>query len=444
MSLHPRTLALSAETVRQVALGIDRYRLMCDRHGRQAADTKRKPRGAGVTTRRPLERVELDHFLCDVHLVSKTGTRLGRPWLTLAVDHYSGMVVGYHLSFAPPSTAAVLAALRHAILPKAPLPAVPDADPAKPTGFSSDVWMAYGIPDLLVVDNGLDLTSSGVREACNAMGVDLLFTPVRSPWYKGTIERFGGTLNVRFIHWLPGTTLGRATSDLGYNASEHALLTFEVFEHLLRQYITSIHNKTPRRGKYGTPEGRFLEGCQLWPVRVPDSIEDFDAAVALTRTGVLRQTGLHFLDLQYQSELLGGLFNRSPAKTRLTFKVNPLDLQTVMVWHPVTNAYFPVKCVTDHEWPRTLSFHLAVRQFAKTHGLDPSDKRQLARAQRDLLNAIEQAAANSKRALRRARAEIYRQGQNLEDEEEPEGVDMPNPDTPDDLIGEVVDEVYAK
>ena len=67
----------------------------------------------------PLERVELDHFLCDVHLVcGKTGAALGRPWLTLAVDHYSGMVVGYHLTFAPPSAASVLAALRHAIVPK--------------------------------------------------------------------------------------------------------------------------------------------------------------------------------------------------------------------------------------------------------------------------------------------------------------------------------------
>jgi putative transposase len=246
------------------------------------------------------------------------------------------------------------------------------------------------------------------------MGMDLLFTPVRSPWYKGIIERFGGTANVRFFHWLPGTTLGKATSDLGYNASEHGVLTFDDFEELLRQYITTIHNKSPRRGKQGTPERRFLEGCQLWPVRVPDSIEDFDAAVALTRSATLRQSGLHFLDLQYQNEVLGELFNRSPAGTRLTFKVNPLNLHTVLVRHPVTNAYFPVKCVTDHEWPRTLSFHLAVRQFAKTNGLNPSDKRQLSRAQRDLLNAIEKAAADSKRALRRMQAEVYRQGQDLQ------------------------------
>lgn len=114
-----KTLNVSRETVRRIALNVDRYQVMRLRWGKTTADAKRKPTSAGVVTTRPLQRVELDHFLCDVHLrCHKTGVILGRPWLTLAVDHYSGMVVGYHLSFAPPSAASVLAALRHAILPK--------------------------------------------------------------------------------------------------------------------------------------------------------------------------------------------------------------------------------------------------------------------------------------------------------------------------------------
>lgn len=119
MSFSLNPLKVSRESVRRIALNINQYDVMNSRYGRRAADTKRGPRAAGVITTRPLERVEMDHFLCDVHLVcEKTGIRLGRPWLTLAVDHYSGMVLGYYLSFAPPSAASVLAALRHAILPK--------------------------------------------------------------------------------------------------------------------------------------------------------------------------------------------------------------------------------------------------------------------------------------------------------------------------------------
>lgn len=367
--------------------------------------------------------------------------------MTLAVDHYSGIVLGYYLTFAPPSAASVLAALRHAILPKTQAnfgdghvnSAGGDSKP--PREYFASTWNAYGIPDLLVVDNGLDLTSHGVLEACDALGTDILFTPPRSPWYKGTIERFGRTINTRFIHWLFGTTLGKAATELQYNGAEHATLIFEDFDSLLLQYITTIHNKIPRRGKNGTPERLFLSGCELWPVRVPLSMTEFDAAVALTRTGVLRQTGLHFLDLQYQNSLLGELFNRTPASTRLNFKVNPLDLRIIQVWHPVLNKFFPVSCVNEYEWPRTLSFHTTVRAFARENGIGPNDRRGIARAERDLLSAIERAALTSRRVLRRMQAEILRQGEDLGEEAR---VSTSDSAIPDDPIGDVFDEVYSK
>lgn len=111
-------LSVSREFVRQAMNGIDQYQLMKARYGRIAADTTLGARGAGVVTTRPLERVEVDHTLCDVHLVDAAGKPIGRPWLTLLVDHYSGAVLGYHLSLDPPSSASVIAALKHAILPK--------------------------------------------------------------------------------------------------------------------------------------------------------------------------------------------------------------------------------------------------------------------------------------------------------------------------------------
>jgi len=113
------SLNVSRETVRQIAASTNRHDLTKRRYGRQAADNVHGGRGAGVLTTRPLERVEIDHTLCDVHLVDEESKRCtGRPWLTLVVDHYSGAILGYHLSLNPPSAASVIAALRHAILPK--------------------------------------------------------------------------------------------------------------------------------------------------------------------------------------------------------------------------------------------------------------------------------------------------------------------------------------
>lgn len=114
------TLSVSRETVRRIhTTRTNRHTVMKQQYGAHAADNVLGGRSAGVVTTRPLERVEIDHTLCDVHLVDeKTRKPIGRPWLTLVVDHYSGAVLGYHLSMNPPSAASVIAALRHAILPK--------------------------------------------------------------------------------------------------------------------------------------------------------------------------------------------------------------------------------------------------------------------------------------------------------------------------------------
>lgn len=390
-----QSLCISRETVRQIALGVDRYQVMRARYGTQTANLKLRPRTAGVDTSRPLERVEMDHFLMDAHVVcAKTGVRLGRPWLTAAVDHHTGMIVGYHLSFAPPSASSVLAALRHAILPKQ---------------VSAGIWLAFGIPDSVVVDNGLDLLSHAVQDAFVALGIDLVYTPPRTPWFKGSIERFGRTMNTRFVHWLPGTTLGKPTGDLGYVAKDHGLLTFDALAGLLEQYIVTVHNMTPRRTKDFSPHVRWLEGVKQWPVRLPASKDEFDAAVALTVSVKLQQSGVHYQDLQYQSGPLGDLYTRTPPGTRVTLKVNPLDLQYIKVVNLVTQQVLTVPCVSHVEWPRSLSYHKAVRQFARDNGRDPAVARELMEAERALKVSIKKAAALGKRTLRRMQAEILRQ-----------------------------------
>ncbi|MEL4419744.1 integrase, partial [Shewanella algae] len=72
-----------------------------------------------VQTTRILERVEIDHTPLDLFLVDdRTGLPCGRPTLTMCLDHFSKMPLGYHLSFSAPSLGAVIGALRHAVLPK--------------------------------------------------------------------------------------------------------------------------------------------------------------------------------------------------------------------------------------------------------------------------------------------------------------------------------------
>lgn len=318
-----KPLRVSREYVRKAVEDIDRHAIMAKRFGRQVADAKLKARGAGVETLRPLERVELDHFLCDVHLVCpKTGAGLGRPWLTLAVDHFSGLLIGYYLTFAPPSAESVLACLRHAILPKKPVTYKEGAlDDPSPITIS---WVGFGIPDLLAVDNGTDLTSFGVRDSCLALAIDLLYTPPRAPWYKGVVERIGRTMNVQLVHWLPGTTLGTPTGSFAYDGKKEAVYTLETFRILLEYFFTNIYNKSAGKGETKSREHRFLKGIEWWPVRLPESMEAFDTAVALHVERELSNSGITFEGAVYQSEeTKKWWYQVSQRKHRLAIKVNP-------------------------------------------------------------------------------------------------------------------------
>jgi putative transposase len=86
--------------------------------GRQVRERRRLVRGS-AETQRPLERVEIDHTLVDTHIVdAKDGGPLGRPWLTIAIDVFTRVVLGFYLALEPPSRLSLALCLRHAILPK--------------------------------------------------------------------------------------------------------------------------------------------------------------------------------------------------------------------------------------------------------------------------------------------------------------------------------------
>lgn len=432
MSLHLEPLSISRETVRQLALGIDQHELIRARFGRQIADAKKKPRGPGVKTSRPLQRVEMDHFKCDVHLISAlTGAPLGRPWLTVAVDHYSGAVLGYYMSFTDPSAASVLACLRHVILPKH-------------GKTESDIaWPMFGIPECLVVDNGKDLTSRGVRETCLNLGIVMLFTPTRSPWYKGVIERFGRTMNTRLVHWLQGTTLGKPATNLNYSAQDEAVITDAAFTALLEQYFIEIHNRKPQRGQSKTPLQLFLSGIQEWPPRLPASEEEVDSNLTLRYTRKLTQAGILFSKLQYQTEALGRLWNRLGTNAKeVTIRVNPSNLQHILVEHPLDGSLMRVDCVDKLSWPRTLTYHLAMLAHARENHCDVDNAQQLAKAELRLMQRSHEAAAAGKKMLRKHQAEFERQaaaaGPAKKQEIPP--TRTPEPDTP---FRDKFDEVFG-
>ena len=73
-----------------------------------------------LATSHPLEVVQIDHTKVDV-IVTEATSRMGavRPWLTLAIDVHTRMVVGFYLALHEPSAVSVgVCLLNTAVFPK--------------------------------------------------------------------------------------------------------------------------------------------------------------------------------------------------------------------------------------------------------------------------------------------------------------------------------------
>ncbi len=79
-----------------------------------------KPVAGQYGVSRPLRVVQIDHTEVDVFLVDDT-TRVAmgvRPWLTLAIDVFTRMVIGFHLSMDKPSRMAIGLCMLNAVYDK--------------------------------------------------------------------------------------------------------------------------------------------------------------------------------------------------------------------------------------------------------------------------------------------------------------------------------------
>ena len=83
---------------------------MVARYGRAVADkTFNSVKYEPPQTKRPMEVVEIDHTLLPLYVVDpETNLPIGTPTLTTAIDRYTGIPIGYYVSYEPPSYLSVM------------------------------------------------------------------------------------------------------------------------------------------------------------------------------------------------------------------------------------------------------------------------------------------------------------------------------------------------
>ncbi|MBV1800328.1 Mu transposase C-terminal domain-containing protein [Siccirubricoccus sp. G192] len=296
---------------------------MAAREGAAAAGGRFRQVKAGPRTERPLQVVQIDHTLVDIQLVDDAMRAcIGRPWLTLALDVHTRLVLGLYIALDPPSAAGVGLTVAQAVLPK---PSWLDDHGVALT------WPAEGRPEVILVDNGREFHSRAFERGCRQHGIEIDYRPPAAPRFGGHIEPLMGTL-MRRIHALPGATFSDPVECGDYASEARAVLTLREFEHILALEVLGPYHNEVHSALGRTPMSAWLEGTHGLDLRPPADAGALLLDFLPFEERLVRRDGVRLFNVLYQDGALAHLVDRGGARVRV--KYDPRDLSAVFVELP--------------------------------------------------------------------------------------------------------------
>ncbi len=364
----------------KVVSKLDPYESDIARYGRKYADEKHRANGQGPRPTRALERVECDHTKIDMMVVdTKTRLPLGRPWLTAIIDVYTKMVLGIYLGFHKPGSLSATQCLLHAIRPKTYV--------KREYPFIEHDWPTYGIPELVIVDNAKEFHGSHFKDACRQLGMEFDFSPPGQPWFRGTIERWLGTLN-KSLHELPGTTFSNIFDKKDYDPQKNAVISIEGLLRIIHVWIIEIYHRRVHRGIQDVPYRRWTESVAKDPPNLPPSATDLEVLLGFVAHRRISRSGVELFTLLYNSSELGLIRRRLGEGEKVRIKYDPNNISIIYVWDDLNFRFLPVPAL-DQEYTHNLTVwqHHIIRSYARRCVQGHVDLTALCRA-KDLIQQI--------------------------------------------------------
>ena len=419
--LRPAALMLMLPTRRLVKRmldaipAFDRYSA---RHGRVAATKKFRSVQAHRTTLAPLERAEIDHTLLDLMCIDDhTGLPLGRPYITACIDDYSRCLLGLYVGFEPPSYLTVAHCLKHAFLPK--------TDLAEKYPGIKNRWDAHGVMRELVVDNGAEFHSASLENACYSLGIEIHYSARKTPWFKGKIERFLGTLNNAVAHGNPGTTFRNIFDKEEYDPSKHAVIRLGRLQELIRIWVVDVYHQKPHRTLNAPPAIVWQSSIRPEDILLPDDPAQLDAIMGRSEERRLTHKGIELNGLLYNSPELTDLRRQLGDKLGVEIRVNDANLGQIIVLSPDKTRMFKANALTP-EYANGLSAwqHRVFKKFAAQE-LEKYDPTAWLEAKMAIASLIEEEFMHKKQ---KSRTKIARfKGENYAPPPTPHVIPAPEP-----------------
>ena len=367
---------ISLRTFNRRIDALDKYDVAVARLGRQEARHMFRMISGHLPSDRPLDYVEIDHAKLRLWVVDDTLLLpLGRPWVTAIRDRYSGMLLGFYVSFRGPSLASTFSAIRHSLESHHKLNEKwPDLE---------HHWMSFGPGTFYVSDRGSDFLSPRYRSAVFEVGGYPIYCESRTPWHKANIERVFLTLHADLLETLPGQVFKGVTYSRDYNPKEDAVVRFSTLIYLMVKWACDYLPYTVKTRKGARPIDLWTDGLAEAPIGQLPNTDARKIKLGMHQMGSLGNEGIRFRDLSYTNDLLRQLY-RSVYKTykkEIPFVVDESNLGSVHVAHPRERRWFEVEC-TRPEYASKLSLqqHQYVKSEAKAAGESVHDIDQLCRA----------------------------------------------------------------
>ena len=416
---NPKDDPLPLPTARQVyrhIKSIPAFDIHAARYGHDNAIRKfRGVRGSTVATR-PLERVELDHTVLDlIVLDDQTLIPLGRPTICVAIDVFTRCILGIYVGFEPPSVSTVGQCIRTAMVPKLKI--------LEPVTGLANAWEMYGLMETLVLDQALENHANAIDHMAGCLGIEVAWCGRKSPWQKGTIERFMLTLNRGFCHRIEGTTRSNIRDKDDYDALGRAVCTFSAVKNGLISWIVDTYHCKEHRSLQMAPRGKWAMSISEDDIPLATDLQSIDTLMRVPKVKPLTHKGIDCNSGQlYNSDELIGLRRRHGAELQVTIYPSLSNIGSIIVEYEPERLRFEVPALNrDYAEGMTIWQHKAIRNFAKKQGVGVASFEEQLTAKHSLASHIYEGMAESplKTRVREARllqgmhsemAQAYSQG----------------------------------
>ncbi|WP_171520708.1 DDE-type integrase/transposase/recombinase [Ensifer canadensis] len=323
----------------------------------------------GLQVTRPLQIVEMDeHQVHVMKMFTKNRVwdrlhpdvqvrieKLGRVWLSTALDAYSRSIVGLKIVKIPNDPDTAVATLAMVAQRKDKISALLGAQTR---------WSQCGTPEGVHTDAGGGYVAARFEMAVMMYSGRHRIPPSKHPHLRGRIERFFKTLNQRYIHLFSGQTFSNPLMKGEYDPAKYAHLTDEEFADLIARLIVDCYHNTKHRALGMTPLQAWERGSQLanGSILPPPPPKKYREIFGVTIKRSIGNSGIEIAGNIYSNQKLLEV-RKKWYRAKLWIRLNEEDISSISVKHKRLNRWIEVpavfkglKGVTLTEWKETVAY----------------------------------------------------------------------------------------